>query len=43
MKIQNARKRLLKNPEFKKEYKKFDLLWELEKLSIRFKIWGANH
>lgn len=42
MNIQEARKQLMKNPKFKKEYEKFDLMWELEKLWINFKIWLSH-
>lgn len=38
MDIKKAREILKQNPEFKKEYEKFDLFWEIEKLWIKLKI-----
>jgi len=39
MKLEEVKKRLLKNPNFRKEYERFDLIFELQQLWTRFKIW----
>jgi transcriptional regulator with XRE-family HTH domain len=39
MNIKDVRKRLLKNPEFKKEYEKLDLPFEISKMIIKARIY----
>lgn len=38
MKLKQFKKELHKNPEFKKEYERFDLLFEIRMLLLEFKI-----
>lgn len=41
MKLSEFKKELMKDPEIKKEFERFDLLWELEKIwwNIKYFIW----
>lgn len=37
-----VKEELLRNPEVRKEYERFDLSWELQKAWVRFRIWLTN-
>ncbi len=39
MNLQDYKKKALQNPEFKKEYERFDLFFDLGELWLRFKLW----
>lgn len=39
MNLKEAKEELMKNPDFKKEYHRFDLRWELDKIWIQIKYW----
>lgn len=43
MNLQDYKEKALKDPKFKKEYERFDLLLELELAWLRFKIWFLKH
>lgn len=38
MTFKEVKTELMKNPEFKKEYEKFDLMWEFKKIWIKIRI-----
>ena len=37
--MKEHKKKLLKNPEFRKEYKRFDLLFEIEQFILKARCW----
>ena len=39
MDSEEFKKKLLQNPKFKQEWEKFDLLFELEMLWLKIKLW----
>lgn len=39
MNLQDYKKKALENPEFRKEYERFDILFELQELWLRIRLW----
>ncbi len=42
MNLQEYKKKAFQNEEFKKEYERFDLWFEIKELLLRFRLWKAK-
>ena len=42
MNFQEFKKKALKNEEFRKEYERFDLWFEIQQLPLKFRLWRAG-